>query len=324
MNPLKIPGAMLRLAGIEARSFAILARHGLPDAMLQFGGGLGDEMYLTAVAHELHRRNSATKIWQVSHSASLLYHNPDYHRVFSWEQWYLRYSKLLNGRRINLRYTTELVPQRSEVPPKEHVIKILCRNAGVRGAIEQRPYYHAGPDEKEFGEIRPGQIAVQCLGKDSYPTIWLNKLWDVNRFQTVVDILRESFGYRVVQLGTVGDPPLRGTIDLRGKNSLRDDATVLSQSEFFVGLEGFLMHLARAIGRRSVIIFGGGIHSFQTGYTCNENLDSFVECAPCWQWHDCDFDRKCMTMISVEHVIAAVERLRGRLKMQIEQDITEI
>lgn len=324
MDILKLPGKLFKAAGIELRSAFTITRHGLPDRMLQFAGGLGDELYLTAVAHELRKRNPDVKIWQVSHSSSLLDHNPDYHKIFSWDHWYLRYSKLLGSKRVNLRYTVELVPRHSEVPPKEHVIKILCRNAGISGSVDVRPYYFAGKNEKEFGIIRPGQIAVQVLGKDSYPTIWLNKLWDVSRFQSVVDILREKFHYRVVQLGTIGDPPLKGTLDLRGKNSLRDDATVLSQSEFFVGLEGFLMHLARAIERRSVIVFGGRIHSRQTGYTCNENLDSFVDCAPCWQWNDCDYERKCMTMITVDHLIAAVERLVKRLHTPIETDTVVI
>lgn len=320
MDIISLPGKIFQFAKIELLSATTILRYGMPDAMLQFAGGLGDELFCTCVAHELRKRNSAIKIWQVSHSSSLLLHNPDYAKIFSWDQWYLRYSRLLNSRRMKLKYTTELIPMHSEVPPEEHVLKILCRKAGITGSVTLRPYYFAAEKEAEFNKVRTGQIAVQCLGKDSYPTIWLNKLWDVNKFQAVIDILREKFNYTIIQLGTVGDPALSGTIDLRGKNSIRDDATVISQSEFFFGLEGFLMHLARAINRRSVIIFGGRIHSRQTGYTCNENLDSFVECAPCWQWHDCDYERKCMTMISVEHVMAAVERLVKRLDTPLEID----
>jgi hypothetical protein len=319
-----LPGKLLHFAKIELQSMKEIMIHGMPDALLQFAGGLGDELYLTSVAHELKKRNSALKIWQVSHSSSLLLNNPDYENIFSWDQWYLRYSKLLNSRRMKLTYTTELTTIRAAVPPKEHVTKILCRNAGVTGTIEVRPYYVFGRNEKDSNKIKTGQIAVQCLGKDSYPDVWLNKLWDANKFQAVVDILKNDFKYTVVQLGLPGDPALSGTVDLRGKNSLRDDAMVISQSEFFLGLEGFLMHLARAVNRRSVIIFGGRIHSRQTGYTCNENLDSFVACAPCWQWNHCDYERKCMTMISVEHVIHAVEKLIKRLDIPVEIDTAVI
>lgn len=307
-------------ATIEAHTAQIILRYGLPDAMLQFGGGIGDELLLTTVAHELKKRTPAIKIWQVSHSSDILLHNPDYERIFSWVDWHLRYSRLLNRRRARLSYAVELIPMRAEVPPEEHVLKILCRKAGINGPVELRPYYFASADESKSQKINQGQIAVQCLGKESYSTVPMNKLWNTNKFQTVVDVLKNTFKFNIVQLGLPGDPLLSGTVDLRGKTSLREAATVIRQSAFFVGMEGLLMHLARAVNRRSVAIFGGRTHSWQIGYTCNENLDSFVECAPCWKWHDCDYERKCMTMISVEHVIAAVERLIKRLDTPIETD----
>ncbi|MGA7161089.1 MAG: glycosyltransferase family 9 protein [Bacteroidota bacterium] len=311
---------LARFGLIEARTLFTLLQNGAPDRMLQFGGGIGDELLLTTVAHELKRRDPSLKIWQVSHSAELLRYNPDYQKVFTWDDWYLRYSSLLNRRRTGLSYATELIPMRAEVPPEEHVLKILCRKAGIKGEVELRPYYTSGADEKEFGSINPGQVAVQVLGKDSYSTVPLNKLWDTKKFQTIVDILKETLKCQVIQLGLPGDPPLKGVIDLRGKTELRETARVISQSAFFVGMEGLLMHLARAVNRRAVVIFGGRIHSWQIGYPCNENLNSMVDCAPCWKWNDCDYERKCMTMISVDEVMNAVQRLIQRLDAPLETD----
>jgi len=119
-----------------------------------------EESLLTTVAHELKRRDPSLKIWQVSHSAELLRYNPDYQKIFTWDDWYLRYSFLLNRRRTRLSYATELIPMKAEVPPEEHVLKILCRKAGIKGEVELRPYYTSGVDEKEFGSTKPGQIAV--------------------------------------------------------------------------------------------------------------------------------------------------------------------
>ena len=52
-------------------------------------------------------------------------------------------------------------------------------------------------------------------------------------------------------------PPLKGALDLRGKTGLREAAAILSNSLVFIGQVGFLMHLARAVDCRSVIVYGG-------------------------------------------------------------------
>ena len=79
----------------------------------------------------------------------------------------------------------------------------------------------------------------------------------------------------------------------------------MANSQVFIGLEGFLMHLARAVNCRSVILYGGRLKPSQIGYVANKNLYSPVECAPCWLRNPCDHNRKCMDMITVEQVLAA-------------------
>ena len=68
------------------------------------------------------------------------------------------------------------------------------------------------------------------------------------------------------------------------------------------------MHIARAVECRSVIVFGGRMFPAQGGYMCNENLFSELPCSGCWKHNSCEFDIKCMAMISVENVVAAVGR----------------
>jgi ADP-heptose:LPS heptosyltransferase len=99
---------------------------------------------------------------------------------------------------------------------------------------------------------------------------------------------------------------------LRGKTTIRESAAILSNSMVFVGLVGFLMHLARAVECRSVIVYGGREAPWQSGYSSNENLYTPMHCSPCWLWNRCDYDRECMNLISVEDVTAATERQVAR------------
>jgi ADP-heptose:LPS heptosyltransferase len=73
------------------------------------------------------------------------------------------------------------------------------------------------------------------------------------------------------------------------------------------------MHLARAVKTRSVIIYGGRIKAWQSGYPCNENIETNPPCSPCWQNNNCDYDQKCMSDISVKDVLDGVSRLELRL-----------
>ena len=87
-----------------------------------------------------------------------------------------------------------------------------------------------------------------------------------------------------------------------------------------VGTVGFLMHLARAVECPAVIVYGGREAPWQSGYVSNLNIYSAVPCAPCWRWNSCDFDRKCMTDISVSDVVCAIRQMvnssRGPLPVQ--------
>jgi ADP-heptose:LPS heptosyltransferase len=126
----------------------------------------------------------------------------------------------------------------------------------------------------------------------------------------VVDGLRGEFNF--VPVGGAGDPALRGVVDLRGKLSLRESAAMVARSLVFLGTVGFLMHVARAVGTRSVIVYGGREMPEETGYAGNENLYTPLGCAPCWLIDGCPYDRECMKMITVERVVAALRRQAAR------------
>lgn len=321
-----LPSKVLHGARIEFKAILDIVRYGPPDIMLQFGGGIGDELLLTAVAHELKKRRADLKIWQVSHSEELLVDNPDYDRVFSMDHWPLRYALFLEKRRCRLAYARERVPRKEEIPPRVHIIAELCRKAGIRGEVLIRPYLFLSDEEKRAGRLAQNQIAIQCIGDDSYATVMRNKLWDPGKFQRVVDKIRsDSNGMiQIIQVGTEGDRLLEGVTDLRGKTALRQVAAILSQSVCFIGTVGLLMHLARAVECRSVVIYGGREHSTQTGYICNENLNSYLECSPCWLWNDCGNGRKCMEMIEVDHVIRAYEQVQRRKGLPLETEVTRL
>jgi ADP-heptose:LPS heptosyltransferase len=188
----------------------------------------------------------------------------------------------------------------------EHILNTMCRFAGMTGTIELRPYLSLSADEKKSGKLFERQAVIQSAGLATGPGVMKNKDWFPERFQGVSDALGSSL--KLIQLGQTTDPPLQGTLDLRGKTTLRESAAILASSKVFIGLVGFLMHLARAVDCRSVIVYGGREAPSVSGYEANENIVGHTVCSPCWQRNKCDYDRECMRMIGVDEVVAAVRR----------------
>ena len=149
-----------------------------------------------------------------------------------------------------------------------------------------------------------------------------NKQWYEERFQSVVDALAGEIDF--IQIGSAADPPLQRVRDLRGATRIRETAAILYHARLYVGTVGFPMHLARAVECPSVIVFGGREAPWQSGYICNSNIYSEVPCAPCWRSNTCDFDRRCMSDISVDDVVSAIRQMMGRPRNPLAVETIEI
>jgi hypothetical protein len=288
-----------RLSGFVWSLKIALAVGGLPDMVIYFNGGLGDEIMRSAVAKELKKRG-IKKVWQFTSVPELYAGNSDLIPVPDDFRLY-RLCRIFGIPCVQVNYP--------EDPPR-HIIVMMCEAVGIRGQVELRPHVVLSKEEMLAGKVvRRPQIAVQTSSLAArYPM--RNKVWPHERFQVVADALREDFD--LVQLGAASDPELRGALDLRGKTSVRQAATILAASTLFVGLVSGLMHLARAVECRSVVVYGGRENPSQSGYSANENLYWSGPCAPCWLRNDCNYGRICMSEILPEQVIAAVRRQAER------------
>jgi lipopolysaccharide heptosyltransferase II len=138
------------------------------------------------------------------------------------------------------------------------------------------------------------------------------KLWTDSGFAEVGRDLTAR-GVRVVVLGTT---PVTGIaqdcaeiIDLSGQTDLGAVAGILARCETLVAVDSGIMHLAAALGKRVVGLFGPSDPSI-TGPQGegHEVVTSGADCAPCNQG-ECKFDRKCMTELDASMVIGAVDRI---------------
>lgn len=306
----------LDYARLAPSAIALLALHGRPDVFINaIGAGIGDDLLCTAMLRELRARR-VTNVWLTTRYPALFGHSPDLRVVVPPLG---RYDRLVQqlGTRIVYPWYTSYHPgyDRDDPMPEQHIIAVMCQKAGITGPIALRPYLTLTQGELQAGRLVMRQVAIQSSGLVAKHSM-LNKNWPLERYREVVAALQGEFNF--VQVGSRDDPPLPGAVDLRGKTSLRETAAVLAGSLAFVGQVGLLMHLARAVDCRSVIVYGGRETPEQSGYVSNENIYTALPCSPCWRLNACPIERACLTSIGVDAVIAGLRRQVERFGTPLE------
>ena len=163
--------------------------------------------------------------------------------------------------------------------------------------------------EESFAAILPGAAYGQA------------KQWPPARMaETAATLVRER-GWRCVMLGATHDTSaaraieswlrahapdvLERVVDLVGKTSLSTLTGVLDRAAVTISNDSGGMHLAAALGRPVVAIFGPTDERATSPLGRHAVLVEPVFCRPC-MLRDCPIDHRCMKRISVQRVLAAV------------------
>ena len=168
---------------------------------------------------------------------------------------------------------------------------------------------HGWQDRDSFLAMLPGAAYGQA------------KQWPADRMAETAARLARDRGLRCILLGASHDTPaaraieswLRAhapeqagrVIDLVGRTSLGALAGVLDRAAATVSNDSGGMHLAAALGRPVVAIFGPTDEQATAPLGNHTVLVEPVFCRPC-QLRDCPIDHRCMKRISVQRVFDAV------------------
>lgn len=115
--------------------------------------------------------------------------------------------------------------------------------------------------------------------------------------------LLQISGDEDLHIGTA-NRPLR-----RVRTSLREVAAVLAACDAFLTQEGGLMHVARAVGTPTVVIYGGTLLPEHSGYDRMTNLANKTECSPCRHMRANCAHLKCMVPITPRRVLREIGAL---------------
>ena len=145
------------------------------------------------------------------------------------------------------------------------------------------------------------------------------KCWPAERFAALADRLVREINAQIVLIGAASEleyadgiisrMETNGVADLTGKTTMVELIGLLDLCDMLVSNDTGPAHIAAALGRPTIAIFGP-TNEFETAPATNEIVRAEgIECARC-MLRDCPIDHRCMTRISSDEVF---ERARAIL-----------
>ena len=286
--------------------------------IISFNGGLGDMLILTIIFKNFFDKLKIN--FSVVTKYPSLFMNLEYlDKVYGPNLFYINFRKFFKTgyHDITYRCWSHLLPEQKQIF-NTHVVEQICYQLGLSGKIMLKPDMCFSKSELDsFVQPKSPYIVVQSQASHSnHPQTTKN--WGVEKMQEVVDFLGEKF--EIIQIGSPKDSRLTGITDYCGKTTIREAGLLLKKSRMFLGLEGALMHMARAVDCPSVIVWGGRLKPYQIGYPCFENVTVDLECSPCWLPNACPKDLECMKRIHPDQVIEASQRILDKTDRSLPVD----
>ncbi len=170
--------------------------------------------------------------------------------------------------------------------------------------------------------VAPGGGA--SWGKDA-----IYKRWAAKKFGQLAEKLKKDLNAKVVLLGSVEEKEIASlpsvarnddnrVIDLVGKLNLKELAAVISELKLLICNDGGPLHMAVALGVKTVSIFGPVDEKVYGPYPPNDDhvvVKKDLSCRPCYKdfrFTGCSNNKRCLEDITVDEVYKKVNMsLRG-------------
>lgn len=203
-------------------------------------------------------------------------------------------------------------------------IDIVPKNKSSGISISEEDKGKACGILKEYGIAATDLlIGVAPGGGASWGKDAIYKQWPPEKFAEVTSRLVKELNAKVVLLGSADEKPIAEIVrkrsgpilDLTGKLNLKELAAVISELKLLICNDGGPLHMAVALGIKTVSIFGPVDDAVYGPYPPSAKhvvLKSRLSCRPCYKdfrFVECSNDRRCLDDISVDEAFEKAKNL---------------
>ncbi len=190
----------------------------------------------------------------------------------------------------------------------------------LRSGVASKASHRSNPDEGSIGEEEEHRIILNPSARVSA------KRWSADRFGQVAKAVSAANGPRCAVITAPGEEALTERVVAASDGSavalpvltIRELAAVLQSARLIVTGDTGVLHLATAMGTRSVILAGptdptlvACPHVLQVALFRREACPDWVGEEQCVKYNDCD-ERTCIDTITVDEVVSAALTLLAR------------
>jgi len=184
--------------------------------------------------------------------------------------------------------------------------------------------YHISPEEKNFAETFRRKNKLKSVDiviglNTGAGRRWLKKKWTLEGYSELINIIKKRIPEAKILL--YGGPEeiennkylksrYDNLIDTGNHNSIRQFAALIDLSTVVVTGDTLAMHLAVALGKKAVVLFGPTSHTEIELYNRGEKIYSDMDCLVCYRQR-CDKSPDCMEKIAADRVFKTIKKLVG-------------
>lgn len=176
-------------------------------------------------------------------------------------------------------------------------------------------------------DIKPNDLLVGIIpgagaswGKEAFL-----KRWPSDKFAQLTDKIVEKYKAKIIIMGDFSEKEIIKSIidkmhykaiDLTGKTTVVELASLLNRINLLITNDGGPLHMAVALGKKTVSFFGPVDPKVYGPYPPDGNkhivLRKVLDCSPCYRefrLKPCLKNKECLESIEVEEALQAVDRL---------------
>jgi ADP-heptose:LPS heptosyltransferase len=180
-------------------------------------------------------------------------------------------------------------------PVHDSVQNILLANENWKGTLSEKDFSLSSRTYSLIEGIKKPYVAVQISAGNNINTF---KNWPVAHWIDLLKIASEIFPeFTWVLMGepaersiaeTIMNNKINNVISFVGKTSVEETIPLIANSDFFLGLDGGLMHLAFCLGKPTFTLWGPSdfnLYGYQEiNPAKNKVIFREISCRPCNSW----------------------------------------
>ena len=216
----------------------------------------------------------------------------------------------LGSKEGSARFMSEVITRQGDDPRIGSEYYHLAAGLGLDVAEFEMEIALSEEDEAYAAKFRAtGEYAVICPFTTRPQKHWVEARWAL-----LAEQIMQQRGIPVIMLGGPADVDAAARIhtangkiiNLVGKSSLTQTASVIKQSSLLVGVDTGLTHMGIAFNVPTLALFGSTCPYSETTRDNARVLYHKMDCSPCRRNPTCDNDFTCMKKLTIEEIMANV------------------